>query len=204
VRSISEFLVVALIVTMTPGPATATVIRVAARDGRRGALGAVAGNSCGVLLWGALSAVGVSSLILASEVAYDVLRIAGAAVLVVLGLRSLLHRGDREAVAADAPTRTRALRGWRLGLVTGLANPKLAVFFVALFPQFLSPHAAVLPAALAMAGVIVALDVIWFSTLIWLVDRAGALLRPRLQRRLEQITGGVLIGLGARLAAESR
>lgn len=203
-RSISEFLVVALIVTMTPGPATATVIRVAARDGRRGALGAVAGNSCGVLLWGALSAVGVSSLILASEVAYDVLRIAGAAVLVVLGLRSLLHRGDREAVAADAPTRTRALRGWRLGLVTGLANPKLAVFFVALFPQFLSPHAAVLPAALAMAGVIVALDVIWFSTLIWLVDRAGALLRPRLQRRLEQITGGVLIGLGARLAAESR
>jgi threonine/homoserine/homoserine lactone efflux protein len=206
VRSISEFLVVALIVTMTPGPATATVIRVAARDGRRGALGAVAGNSCGVLLWGALSAVGVSSLILASEVAYDVLRIAGAAVLVVLGLRSLLHRGDRadDAGAADAPERARTLRGWRLGLVTGLANPKLAVFFVALFPQFLSPHAAVLPAALAMAGVIVALDVIWFSTLIWLVDRAGALLRPRLQRRLERITGGVLIGLGARLAAESR
>lgn len=205
-RSISEFLVVALIVTMTPGPATATVIRVAARDGRRGALGAVAGNSCGVLLWGALSAVGVSSLILASEVAYDVLRIAGAAVLVVLGLRSLLHRGDRadDAGAADAPERARTLRGWRLGLVTGLANPKLAVFFVALFPQFLSPHAAVLPAALAMAGVIVALDVIWFSTLIWLVDRAGALLRPRLQRRLERITGGVLIGLGARLAAESR
>jgi len=206
VRSISEFLVVALIVTMTPGPATATVIRVAARDGRRGALGAVVGNSCGVLLWGALSAVGVSSLILASEVAYDVLRIAGAAVLVVLGVRSLLHRGDRadDAGAADAPERARTLRGWRLGLVTGLANPKVAVFFVALFPQFLTPHAAVLPAALAMAGVIVAFDVIWFSTLIWLVDRAGALLRPRLQRLLERITGGVLIGLGARLAAESR
>jgi threonine/homoserine/homoserine lactone efflux protein len=181
------------------------VIRVAARDGRRGALGAVAGNSCGVLLWGALSAVGVSSLILASEVTYDVLRIAGAAVLVVLGVRSLLHRGDRaDDAASDAPERARTLRGWRLGLVTGLANPKLAVFFVALFPQFLSPHAAVLPAALAMAGVIVALDVIWFSTLIWMVDRAGALLRPRLQRLLERITGGVLIGLGARLAAESR
>jgi threonine/homoserine/homoserine lactone efflux protein len=205
VSSISEFLVVALIVTMTPGPATATVIRVAARDGRRGALGAVAGNSCGVLLWGALSAVGVSSLILASEVAYDALRIAGAAVLVVLGVRSLLHRGrSGDADGADEPARTRGLRGWRLGLVTGVANPKLAVFFVALFPQFLSPHAAVLPAALAMAGVIVAFDVIWFSTLTWLVDRAGALLRPRLNRLLERITGGILIGLGARLAAESR
>lgn len=202
-RSISEFLVVALIVTMTPGPATATVIRVAARDGRRSALGAVAGNSCGVLLWGALSAVGVSSLILASQVAYDALRIAGAAVLVVLGVRSLLHRG-RSGDPEDEPTRTRGLRGWRLGLVTGVANPKLAVFFVALFPQFLSPHAAVLPAALAMAGVIVAFDVIWFSTLTWLVDRAGALLRPRLNRLLERITGGVLIGIGTRLALESR
>jgi len=203
VRSISEFLVVALIVTMTPGPATATVIRIAARDGRRSALGAVAGNSCGVLLWGALSAVGVSSLILASQVAYDVLRIVGAVVLVVLGVRSLLHRGER-AGGSDEPerVRVRSLRGWRLGLLTSLANPKLAVFFVALFPQFLSPHAAVLPAALAMAGVIVAFDVIWFSTLTWLVDRAGALLRPRLSRLLERITGGVLIGLGARLAAE--
>jgi threonine/homoserine/homoserine lactone efflux protein len=62
----------------------------------------------------------------------------------------------------------------------------------------------VLPAALAMAGVIVAFDVIWFSTLTWLVDRAGALLRPRLHRLLERFTGAVLIGLGARLAAEVR
>ncbi|HEY7047646.1 MAG TPA: LysE family translocator [Jatrophihabitantaceae bacterium] len=197
-RSIPEFLIVALLVTVTPGPGTAMIIRVAARDGRRSALGAVAGNSCGVLLWGGLSAVGVSSLILASELAYDVLRIGGAAVLVVLGVRSLLHRGARD----DAPSRSG--RGWRLGLLTSLANPKLAVFFVALFPQFLSPHAAVLPAALAMAGVIVAFDVIWFSTLTWLVDRAGALLRPRLHRLLERFTGAVLIGLGARLAAEVR
>jgi threonine/homoserine/homoserine lactone efflux protein len=95
-------------------------------------------------------------------------------------------------------------RGWRLGLVTSIANPKLAAFFVALFPQFLSPHAAVLPAALTMAGVIVAFDVLWFSSLTWLVDRAGALLRPRLHRMLERFTGTVLIGLGVRLAAEAR
>lgn len=197
-RSIPGFLIVALLVTVTPGPGTAMIIRVAARDGRRSALGAVTGNSCGVLLWGALSAVGVSSLILASEVAYDVLRIGGAAILVLLGVRSLLHRGSDDA---GLP---RPGRGWRLGLLTSVANPKLAVFFVALFPQFLSPHAAVLPAALAMAGVIVAFDIIWFSTLTWLVDRAGALLRPRLQRLLERFTGAVLIGLGARLAAEVR
>jgi threonine/homoserine/homoserine lactone efflux protein len=77
-----------------PGSRTATIIRIAARDGRAAALSAVVGNSTGVMLWAVLSAVGVSSLILASEVAYDVLKIGGAAFLIVLGLRSLLQRGS--------------------------------------------------------------------------------------------------------------
>jgi threonine/homoserine/homoserine lactone efflux protein len=88
--------------------------------------------------------------------------------------------------------------------VTSFSNPKLAVFFVALFPQFLSPHAAVLPAALAMAAVIVALDVAWFSGLILLVDRTRGLLKPRLQRLMERVTGSVMVGLGVRLVIEPR
>ena len=199
-RSIPEFLLVALLVTLTPGPGTATIIRVAARDGRRAAFGAVLGNSAGVLLWAGLSAVGVSSLILASEVAYTALKVGGAAVLIVLGLRSLLHRGK---TTEAAPSR-RGRGGWRSGMVTSFSNPKLAVFFVALFPQFLSPHAAVLPAALAMAAVIVALDVAWFSGLILLVDRTRGLLKPRLQRVMERVTGSVMVGLGVRLAVEPR
>jgi threonine/homoserine/homoserine lactone efflux protein len=198
VRSITEFLLVALLVTLTPGPATALILRVAARDGRRAALGAVAGNSVGVLLWACLSAVGVSSLILASEIAYDVLRAGGAVVLVFLGVRSILHRGND---VSDAP---RGRHGRRSGLVTSLANPKLAVFFIALFPQFLSPHAAVLPAALAMAAVIVAYDVLWFSALAYAVDRAGTLLRPRVRRAMERVTGGVMVGLGVSIAVEAR
>src|SRR5689334_17375120 len=94
-RSLPEFLLVALVVTLTPGPATALILRVTARDGRRAAAGAVAGNSLGILVWAGLSALGISSLILASEIAYDVLRIGGAVILVGLGLRSLLHRDDR-------------------------------------------------------------------------------------------------------------
>src|SRR6476620_1818530 len=129
--SLWQFLLVALVVTLTPGPATARVLRVAARDGRRAALGTVGGNSVGVLMWAALSALGVSSLILASQIAYDVLRVGGALVLVVLGVRSLLLRGS-DAPAATVPR----LTGWKIGLVSSVANPKLAVFFVALFPQF--------------------------------------------------------------------
>jgi threonine/homoserine/homoserine lactone efflux protein len=75
---------------------------------------------------------------------------------------------------------------------------------VALFPQFLSPGADVLPIALAMAVVIVAYDVIWFGTLIWAVDHAATILRPRVRRGMERATGGVMIGLGVSLAAEAR
>lgn len=200
-RSIPEFLLVALVVTLTPGPATALVLRVAARDGRRAALGTIAGNSAGVLMWGCLSAVGVSSLILASQIAFDVLRFGGALVLIVLGVRSLMHRREQSDEPVEVP---RGRVGWRSGLVTAVANPKLAVFFVALFPQFLSPHAAVLPAALAMAATIVAYDLIWFSALAYAVDRVGAVLRPRLSRIMERVTGGVLLALGISIAAEAR
>jgi threonine/homoserine/homoserine lactone efflux protein len=201
-RSVSEFLVIALIVTLTPGPGTATILRVATRDGRRAALSAILGNSAGVLIWGMLSALGVSSLILASQVAYDTLRIAGACVLIVIGLRSLLQRRHNDQQAQSTVPRRRA--GWRSGLITSVSNPKLAVFFVALFPQFLTRGAPVLPYALGMAAVVVALDIVWFSALAFAVDRARALLKPRIQSRIERFTGAVMVGLGVRLATESR
>jgi threonine/homoserine/homoserine lactone efflux protein len=199
-RSIPEFLLVALVVTLTPGPATATVLRVTARDGRSAAYRAVLGHSAGVLMWAVLSAVGVSSLILASQVAYDALKVGGAAVLVYLGLRSLLKRRTGEEIE-EKPTRP---AGFRSGLLTGVSNPKLSVFFIALFPQFLSPGTAVLPAALGMGAAIVAIDVLWFSVLIYLTDRAATLLRPRVRRVMERITGGVMVALGLKLATEVR
>ncbi len=88
--------------------------------------------------------------------------------------------------------------------MTSVANPKLAVFFVALLPQFLTRGSPVLPYALAMAGVIVLLDVLWFSTLAFAVDRARTLVKPRVQRSMERFTGAVMVALGVRLATESR
>ena len=199
-KSLPEFLLVALVVTLTPGPATATVLHVTARHGRGAALATVVGNSVGVFVWGALAALGVSSLVLASDIAYAGLKVVGAIVLIVIGLRSLLRRHSGEPAVGT----TRRRSGWRVGLVSSLSNPKLAVFFVALFPQFLHADAPVLPWSLAMAAVIVALDVVWFSTLSYTVDRAGSLLRPRIHSTLQRITGTVLVGVGIRLAAEAR
>ncbi len=201
-RSPWEFVAIAIVVTITPGPATATILRVAGRDGRRAALSAIGGNSVGVLLWGSLSAIGVSSLILASRIAYDTLRVGGAAVLVVLGIRSLLTRGgELSAPAAPAP---RVAAGWRSGLVTSVSNPKLAAFFVALFPQFLRPGTPILPLALGMAATIVLFDLVWYSALAFTVDRARTVFGPRVRRRLEHVSGAVMIAFGLRLAAEAR
>ncbi len=78
------------------------------------------------------------------------------------------------------------------------------MFFVALFPQFLSPGSSVLPAALAMGAVIVLYDIVWFSLLAYSVDRAGRVLRPKVRHAMERTTGGVMVALGVSVAAETR
>jgi threonine/homoserine/homoserine lactone efflux protein len=214
-RAFLTFLPVAALLSITPGPATALVVHSAIRGGRRQALFSTAGNSVGILGWALCAAAGVATIVARSAEAFTVLKLVGGAFLIVLGARSLLadRRRRRAGLIDDAQAEAEALtsrgrlsdgRAMREGLLTSVANPKLAVFFVALFPQFLSPHAAVLPAALAMGATVVTLDVAWLGTLAWTVERAGLLLRPRLRRALERISGSVMIGLGVRIAAEAR
>src|SRR5262245_42731491 len=178
------------------------VIRSALRGGRREALMTTLGNSVGILFWGVTSAIGVSALVAASEAAFLVLKVGGAIVLVWMGVSSL-RRGPRlEAFERAEPS---AARGFRDGLVTCLANVKAAIFFVALFPQFVPSGAPMLPTALAMCLVIVAFDLIWYSTIALAVTRVRrAFVESRWPRRIERVTGGVLVGLGLRLALESR
>jgi threonine/homoserine/homoserine lactone efflux protein len=204
VHSPLTFLAVAAAVTLTPGPAFALLLQTAAAHGRRVALANIAGNSIGVLIWGCLSALGVSALIAANHVAYNALRIAGAGFLLYLGLRALLSRGSPSAVSVSTTETHQSRRAARKGLVNCLANPKLAVFFVALFPQFLTPGTAVLPAALGMAAVIVLFDIVVYGTVAVLVDRFRQTIRPHAMRRLSQASGAVLVLFGLRLAREAR
>jgi threonine/homoserine/homoserine lactone efflux protein len=194
------FLPIAVLVTITPGAGTANVVRSALRGGWRSGVLTIAGNSVGVVVWGLLSVLGVSALIAASEIAFLVLKITGACVLVWLGVQSLRHAGR----PVDAVPRA-GRRPFRDGLVTSAANPKLAIFFVALFPQFVGDRGSVLPTTLLMIALIVALDFVWYTTLAVLVSRArAAYTGSRVSRRVERLTGAVLIGLGARVALEQR
>jgi threonine/homoserine/homoserine lactone efflux protein len=203
-HTLMAFVPVAILLSMTPGVATALVVRNAARGGRRHAFLTTSGNSVGVLAWACFAAVGIAAVVAASAAVFDVVKLAGAVLLLVIGMRSLLGRHDGDASGAGAlPTSGAA--AFREGLVTSLANPKLAAFFVALFPQFIPRGAPVLPSTLAMTALILAIDLVWYSTLALLVVRARrAFTEGGWERRIERMTGAVLIGLGIRLALERR
>lgn len=200
--NLPAFLLVALVVVFTPGPATALIIRNALRGGTRAAWATTAGNSTGIFLWAAASVLGISALVAASEAAFATLKIVGAVLLVIIGLQSL--RRARHAHPFDArPPKSRS--HYREGLLTSFANPKLAVFFIALFPQFIPDGDPVLPATVLMAAIIVCMDLVWFTVLAFIVSRAKrALVERGWARRMEAVSGSVLMALGVRLAFVSR
>jgi len=201
-RDLAAFVPVAALLTLAPGPATALVVRSAVVGGRRKALLTTLGNSLGVFSWGVFAALGIAAVVATSAEAFTIVKLVGAVALIVLGIQSL-RRGRHALDAPAAGVSTRA--ALRDGLVTSLANPKLAVFYVALFPQFVPAGAPVLPSALAMAAMVVAFDLVWYSVLAYLVARARrAFVEGPWLRRAERLTGAVLVGLGLRLALERR
>ncbi|MFI6737301.1 LysE family translocator [Nonomuraea sp. NPDC050451] len=197
-----------VLVAMAPGVSTAIILRQTLRAGRGSGMAATLGNETGILLWGLAAAFGLSALLVASQLAYDVMRVVGAVVLVVMGAQAL-WQARKGAPAAGAEAEGAVVPGLRgpylAGLGTCLANPKAAVFAMSFLPQFVAPGQNV-PVTLATLAVVwVLVDLAWYGLLIWTVAKAKAVLgRPAVRRRLEQISGVVLIGLGVRLAVESR
>ena len=200
--SVATFAVVALTLTVTPGLDTALVLRAALTRSRRDAAATAAGIVAGLFVWGAAAAVGISALLTASQLAYDVLRYAGAAYLVWFGLR-LLVRAVRGTPGAE-PVGVAGSSPWRAarqGLATNLLNPKVGVFYVALLPQFLPTGSDPLAVGLLLAGVHGLISVVWFALLILLASAlAGRLRRPGTVRAIDGVIGTTLIGFGIKLA----
>jgi threonine/homoserine/homoserine lactone efflux protein len=203
VRDPLVFLGVITLLTITPGADMAMVSRSVFMGGRRDAFATTLGIAAGCLIWALASAAGVAAVLAASETAYDALRLVGAAYLVWLGVQSLLaaRRGylNEPAVGGGRPGRS----PFRQGLLTNLFNPKIALFYTTFLPQFIGPGDPVLLLSVAMAGVHIALGIVWLSAYAWLLDRTVEAFRSsRLRRSLDALTGVVLVGLGIRVAAD--
>jgi threonine/homoserine/homoserine lactone efflux protein len=194
------FLGATLVFLLTPGPAVLYIVARSVSQGRAAGLASVAGVEAGNLVHAAAAALGLSSLLVASSLAFGVVKYLGAAYLVWLGLRTLLARDA--AAGRDGQPAPAAPGGWatfRQGFVVAVLNPKTALFFLAFLPQFADPHAGPLPPQLLLLGVT-------FVAMAFVTDAGYALLSgalsPWLARRRglsgasRAVTGATYIGLG--------
>ena len=204
VEHLPAFFAVSALVIVTPGQDTALTIRNALVGGRGGGVATALGVATGQAVWALATSAGLSALLAASHPLFVGLRVAGAAYLVWLGvqaLRDAFRRGEpARGLPIAAPVRLPAPRAFRQGLLSNLGNPKMVVFFTSLLPQFTAQGAGAFAALLALGLVFSAMTFTWLSLYAIAVARArGWLLRSRIRRALDAVTGTVLVALGLRL-----
>ena len=201
------FLGVAAIVICTPGPDTALTIKNTLAGGRRGGVATALGVAFGQATWTVAASVGVVALLRASQPAFTVLRFAGAAYLVYLGVQALRHAlaGSGEIELRGGGMAVPPAVALRQGLVSNLANPKMAAFFTSLLPQFAPSGGGAFAVLLGLGLLFSTFTFLWLALYSVAVARARELLeRTGVRRALEALTGTVLVALGLRLAAETR
>jgi threonine/homoserine/homoserine lactone efflux protein len=209
VPELAGFLAVSIVVIVTPGQDTILTIRNALAGGRRGGIFTAVGVALGQLTWSLAASVGVAALLVAYEPAFVAIKLGGALYLVYLGARTLrsafdVNRPRTFDLAQNPVARPRDVTFFRQGLLSNLGNPKMAVFFSSLLPQFVAPDTGF--AGLASLGLVFcSLTLAWLAGYSVIVARASlALRREPVRRALEGVTGTALIVFGAGLAFESR
>jgi threonine/homoserine/homoserine lactone efflux protein len=193
------------LLTVLPGPDVAVVTRLALSNGRAEAVRGSLGIVSGLLVWGLLTVAGLAALLAASATAYTVVKVVGAAYLVFLGVQAIWQSRTVEgAPTADTPA-TGVARGFRVGFVSNLLNPKIAVFYTGLLPN-LVPLGA--PHGVTLVGLVLVhclLSLAWLTLYTaFLLRASGVLGRPSVRQTLERVTGVVLIGFGVRVALAGR
>jgi threonine/homoserine/homoserine lactone efflux protein len=201
------FLGVSLLVICTPGQDTALTIRNALLGGRPAGVGTALGVSAGQAVWTVATSAGLAVILMASGPLFMAVRLAGAAYLIYLGVRSLLRSARsvkaRVELSTGMPRLSPVSAFWQ-GLLSNLSNAKMVAFFISLLPPFAGPHPS-LSVLLVLGLNFSLLTLAWLVGYSFAVDRVSALLsRTSIRRGLDAVLGAVLVGLGLRLAGEAR
>lgn len=200
------FLLTCVLMVLSPGPSLAVMLNQSVRSGRGAGLATVAGNTTGLVFWATASAFGLTALVRTSEVAFVVLKAAGAVYLCWLGVQSLRRSRTQTEVPVDEAVPPRGLvAAFRAGLLTNLTNPKAAVLYLALLPQFLLPGGNTLTNTAVLAAVQMSISACWYTLVVLAVGVARRVLaRPIVRKRIDQIGGVVLVALGIRMVTLTR
>jgi threonine/homoserine/homoserine lactone efflux protein len=205
--NLAAFLGVSILVIVTPGQDTALTIRNTLVGGRGPGVATAAGVASGQFMWTVATSAGLAALLVASEPVFTALKFAGAAYLIFLGAQALYGtlrpRGGEQKPTILLPDRLGRLAAYRQGVLSNLGNPKMAVFFSSLLPQFISRGHATFETLLMLGLLFNAMTLAWLTGYAFVVARVGDVLRrDRIRRGIEAVTGLVLVGLGLRLATE--
>jgi threonine/homoserine/homoserine lactone efflux protein len=206
-QALWAFVGVAALVIVTPGPDTALTVRNALLGGRGAGIATAGGVALGLAVWTAAASAGLAALLVASEPAFVAVKLGGAAYLVFLGVQTLVHalRGRPPEKGGRETARLRPSAALRQGLLNDLGNPKIAVFFTTLLPQFAPANGPAFLTLLAFGLLFCAMTFAWLCVYSVAVARAGrALRRPRIRRALDAIMGAALVAVGVRVAVERR
>ena len=201
---LAGFVAVALLVVVTPGPDMTLVARNTFAGGRLTGLATSAGTCSGLLVHATAAAVGLSAVLLASSQAFTVVKIAGAAYLVFLGIRTIIGAG-RDATLREGGKVIDPWAAYRQGVLTNVLNPKVAIFFLSLLPQFVDPGPGFTWRLLLLSGLFIVMGLIWLTIYTLALHAVSASVgRPRVRTVIETVAGGVLVALGVRLAFQRR
>lgn len=208
-ETLVAFVAVSAVVICRPGQDTALTIRNTLAAGRRSGIATAAGVALGQTVWTLAASVGVVAILSASEPAFRALKLTGAAYLIYLGVQSLYGALTRRSQNAKQQSVTRSVvvaPRWALrqGVLSNLGNPKMAVFFASLLPQFAPDGSGSFFALLGLGLLFCSLTFGWLSLYALAVARLRRFLAGPARRVLDAVTGIVLVVFGARLAAESR
>lgn len=207
------FMLAVFLLNVTPGPDTAYIVGRSVSQGRAAGLLSSLGVSAGCCVHVLAVAFGLTALLAASTMAFTVIKVVGAAYLIYLGGRMLLAPPERDDAPVDkaeiaVAKRPRPLKSlFMQGFLTNVLNPKVVLFFLSFFPQFVDPHASHKAMAfLALGAVFIVMSTIWNSLVAWVAASVTRRVagKPGIKRWLDRVVGTAFIGLGARLAFTTR
>ncbi len=209
-QQVIAFTIAAAILAVTPGNDTVLVMKNALSSGPRAGLATIAGIVSGCVVHGLFSALGISVILVNSAALFNFVKLAGAGYLLFLGVQTLWRlwrtRQNEAAVSVEIPRGSkRVRRAFGEGFLTNVLNPKVAIFYLSFLPQFISPENSVFERSLLLTAIHQVLGTLWLCCVVLFVTRLqGFLSRASVRRKLEALTGAVLIAFGLKLAVEQQ
>jgi len=205
IESLLGFTLLAWFLTMLPGIDTAQVLRAVAVGGKRQAYATLFGIMCGVWIWGIGAALGISAIIVASKIAYSILRWAGALYLLYLGAKMIFEsrKISHETIKEKIEEKNTFKKTFNRAFLITFTNPKNGAFYIAILPVFLPKGMPALLGGLILSTIHNLCCLVWFTMMIYGANFAKETLRkPNVQKIVERVSGIALIGFGIKLAME--